>query len=85
MISMPLPFRKHLTYLPAQSPLAAAVPGDEEDYPCISRGSVIRNQSIGSTCGVSMEEVRLRIAFAILENLQLVVLTSYTLFRSCIS
>ena len=36
---------EHLTYLPAQPFLAEAVPGDEGDYPYISRGSVIRNQS----------------------------------------
>ena len=36
----------HLTYLPAQHQnLAEAVPEVEEDYPCISCGSVIRNQS----------------------------------------
>ena len=44
----------HLTYLPAQSLLAEAVPEDEEDCPCTSRRPVIRNQSKGSACGVSM-------------------------------
>ena len=37
---------EHLTYLPAQPSLAEAVPGDEGDYPYISRGPVIRNQSL---------------------------------------
>lgn len=31
---------------PPSQILAAAVPGDEEDYPCISRWPVIRNQSL---------------------------------------
>lgn len=44
----------HLTYLPAQPFLAEAVPEDEEDYPCISHRSVIRNQSKGPARGVSM-------------------------------
>lgn len=47
----------HLTYLPAQPLLAEAVPEDEGDYPCTSRRSVIRNQSKGLACGVSMVEV----------------------------
>lgn len=47
----------HLTYLPAQPIIAEAVPEDEEDYPCTSRRSVIRNQSKGLACGVSMVEV----------------------------
>jgi len=48
---------EHLTYLPAQPLLAEAVPEDEEDCPCTSRRSVIRNQSKGLACGVSMVEV----------------------------
>lgn len=44
--------------------LAAAVPGNEEDYPCISRKPIIRNQSLqGPTCGVSMVKAVLRIAY----------------------
>ncbi|RFU33557.1 hypothetical protein B7463_g2785, partial [Scytalidium lignicola] len=31
-----------------------AVPGNEEDYPCTSDWSVIRNQSIGPVCGAGM-------------------------------
>jgi len=37
--------RPHISARPAHY-LAEAVPEDEEDYPCISRGPVIRNQSL---------------------------------------
>ncbi|KAL8952449.1 MAG: hypothetical protein Q9222_001640 [Ikaeria aurantiellina] len=39
---------------PPSPHLAEAVPGDEEDYPCISRWSVIRNQSKRSSYDASM-------------------------------
>lgn len=47
-------FLVHLVYLPAQSLLAEAVPGNEEDYPCVARGSIIRKIFQGSVWGVSM-------------------------------
>lgn len=37
--------------------LAEAVPGNEEDHPCILLRSVIRNQSKGPVCGAGMVEV----------------------------
>jgi hypothetical protein len=41
-------------YLPAQSHLAEAVPGNEGDYPCIAHGPVIRSQSKGLASGAGM-------------------------------
>ena len=41
-------------FCPPSQRLAEAVPGREEDYPCISCNSIIRIQSIRVACGVGM-------------------------------
>lgn len=54
----PFPLSRCTSHIcPPSHPLAEAVPGTEEDYPCISRRSVIRNQSKGPACGVGMVRV----------------------------
>ena len=50
----------HLPFLPAQRLVAESVPGLEEDYPCGTYGSIIRNINLGSICGVGMVVATMR-------------------------